>query len=106
MHILNITTLLIILLSPITLKTENKSKLEMITVSNDNLSEWKAKPNGVVSWHEWNDHNLAKEIRKKYDVFGNPTFFVINPEGKIVKKYTGFAEPIFDEMKDIVSGKK
>ncbi len=85
---------------------QNKSKLEMITVSADKLSEWKEKPDGVVSWHEWNDHNLAREIRKKYDVFGNPTFFVINPEGKIVKKYTGFAEQIFDEMKDIVSGKK
>ena len=85
---------------------QNKSKLEMITVSADKLSEWKEKPDGVVSWHEWNDHNLAREIRKKYDVFGNPTFFVINPEGKIVKKYTGFAEQVFDEMKDIVSGKK
>ena len=85
---------------------QNKSKLEMITVSADKLSEWKEKPDGVVSWHEWNDHNLAREIRKKYDVFGNPTFFVINPEGKIVNKYTGFAEQIFDEMKDIVSGKK
>ena len=85
---------------------QNKDKIEMITVSDDKLSEWKDKPNGAVSWHEWNDHNLAREIRKKYDVFGNPTFFVINPEGKIVKKYVGFAEQVFDEMKDIVSGKK
>ena len=85
---------------------QNKSKLEMITVSNDKLSEWKEKPNGEVSWHEWNDHNLAREIRKKYDVFGNPTFFVINPEGKIVKKYKGFAEQVFEEMKEIISKKK
>ena len=85
---------------------QNKDKIEMITVSDDKLSEWKDKPNGEVSWHEWNDHNLAREIRKKYDVLGNPTFFVINSEGKIVKKYVGFAEQVFDEMKDIVSGKK
>ena len=85
---------------------QNKSKLEMITVSNDNLSEWKAKPNGVVNWHEWNDHNLAREIRKKYDVLGNPTFFIINSEGKIVKKHVGFAEQVFDEMKEIISKKK
>ena len=85
---------------------QNKDKIEMITVSDDKLSEWKEKPNGEVSWHEWNDHNLAREIRKKYDVLGNPTFFVINSEGKIVKKYVGFAEQVFDEMKDIVSGKK
>ena len=85
---------------------ENKDKFEMITVSNDRLSEWKKKPGGVVSWHEWNDHKFAVDIRSKYDVLGNPTFFVINPEGKIVKKYVGFAEQFFDEMKDIVSGKK
>ena len=85
---------------------QNKDKIEMITVSNDKLSEWKEKPNGEVSWHEWNDHNLAREIRKKYDVLGNPTFFVINSEGKIVKKYVGFAEQVFDEMKEIISKKK
>ena len=85
---------------------QNKSKLEMITVSNDNLSEWKAKPNGVVNWHEWNDHNLAREIRKKYDVLGNPTFFVITPEGKIVKKLEGFNEGRIEEMKEIISKKK
>ena len=85
---------------------QNKDKIEMITVSDDKLSEWKEKPNGEVSWHEWNDHNLAREIRKKYDVLGNPTFFVINSEGKIVKKYVGFAEQVFDEMKEIISKKK
>ena len=85
---------------------QNKDKIEMITVSNDKLSEWKEKPNGEVSWHEWNDHNLAREIRKKYDVLGNPTFFVINSEGKIVKKYVGFAEQEFEEMKEIISKKK
>ena len=85
---------------------QNKDKIEMITVSNDKLSDWKKKPNGVVSWHEWNDHKLATDISKKYDVQAIPTFFVVTPEGKIIKKYVGFSEQIFDEMKDIVSGKK
>ena len=85
---------------------QNKDKIEMITVSNDNLSEWKAKPNGVVSWHEWNDHNLAREIRKKYDVQGIPTFIIINSEGKIVKKLEGFGEGRIEEMKEIISKKK
>lgn len=85
---------------------QNKDKIEMITVSNDKLSDWKKKPNGVVSWHEWNDHKRATDISKKYDVQAIPTFFVVTPEGKIVKKYVGFSEQIFDEMKDIVSGKK
>ena len=85
---------------------QNKDKIEMITVSDDKLSEWKDKPNGEVSWHEWNDHNLAREIRKKYDVLGNPTFFVINSEGKIVKKLEGFNEGRIEEMKEIISKKK
>ena len=85
---------------------QNRDKLEMITVSEDKLSEWKKKTLGEVSWHEWNDHKLAADIRKKYDVQAIPTFFVITPEGKIVKKYVGFSDQMFDEMKDIVSGKK
>ena len=85
---------------------QNKDKVEMITISEDKLSEWKKKPLGEVSWHEWNDHNLAANIRKKYEVQGIPTFFVITPDGKIVKKFDGFYEARIDEMKDIVSGKK
>ena len=83
-----------------------KGKFEMITISEDKLSDWKKKPDGAVSWHEWNDHNLAVDIRKKYDVQGIPTFFIVNSEGKIVKKYVGFAEQVFDEMKEIISKKK
>ena len=83
-----------------------KDKFEMITISEDKLSEWKKKPDGEVSWHEWNDHNLAVDIRKKYDVQAIPTLFIINSEGKIVKKYVGFTEQTFNEMKDLVSGKK
>ena len=83
-----------------------KDKFEMITISEDKLSEWKKKPDGEVSWHEWNDHNLAIDIRKKYDVQAIPTFFIINSEGKIVKKYVGLTEQTFNEMKDLVSGKK
>ena len=85
---------------------QKKDKFEMITVSEDKLSEWKEKPNGEVSWHEWNDHNLAIDIRKKYNVDAIPTFFVITPEGKIVKKLEGFTEGRIDEMKEIISGKK
>lgn len=85
---------------------QNKNKFEMITISEDKLSEWKKKPLGEVSWHEWNDHNLAIDIRKKYDVQAIPTFFVVTPEGKIIKKYVGFSEQLLDEMKDIISGKK
>ena len=85
---------------------QNKGKLELVTVSVDKLSEWKKKPLGEVSWHEWNDHNLAIDIQKKYDVQGIPTFIIINSEGKIVKKLEGFNEGRIEEIKNIVFGKK
>ena len=85
---------------------QNKDKVEIITISEDKLSEWKKKPLGEVSWHEWNDHNMAIDIQKKYDAQGTPTFIIINPEGKIVKKLVGFNEARIDEIKDIISGKK
>ena len=66
-----------------------KDKFEMITISADKLSEWKKKPFGDVSWHEWNDHNLAIDIKKKYDIFGYPTFIIIDSEGKILSKGLG-----------------
>jgi thiol-disulfide isomerase/thioredoxin len=66
-----------------------KDKFEMITISADKLSEWKKKPFGDVSWHEWNDHNLAIDIKKKYDIFGYPTFIIIDSEGKILSKGIG-----------------
>lgn len=66
-----------------------KDKFEIITISADKLSEWKKKPFGEVSWHEWNDHNLAIDIRKKYDIFGYPSFIIIDSEGKILSKGIG-----------------
>ena len=83
-----------------------KDKFEMITISTDRLFTWKKKPVGEVSWHEWNDHNMAKDIKRKYGDQGIPAFFVINSEGKIVKKYVGFAEKFIEEMKEIISKKK
>ena len=68
---------------------QHKDKFEMITISADKLSEWKKKPFGEVSWHEWNDHNLAIDIRKKYDIFGYPSFIIIDSEGKILSKGIG-----------------
>ena len=63
-----------------------KDKFEMITVSTDQLSEWKKKPVGVVSWHEWNDHQLASDIIREYKIKGIPTFVIIDSEGKVLSK--------------------
>lgn len=63
-----------------------KDKFEMITISTDRVLEWKKKPVGEVSWHEWNDHIMARDIIKKYDIKGIPTFIIIDPKGKILSK--------------------
>lgn len=62
---------------------KHKDRIEMITISQDKESLWKTKPTGEVSWHEWNDHDFAHKISKKYGVNAIPAFFVIDPSGKI-----------------------
>ena len=64
----------------------HKDKFEMITISGDREKPWKQKPYGEVSWHEWNDHNMAHDIKEKYGVIALPTFFIIDSEGKIFRK--------------------
>lgn len=64
---------------------EHKDRFEMITISSDMIKPWKMQES-KVSWHEWNDHKRAKEIGRKYDIKGLPTFFIISPEGKIERK--------------------
>ena len=63
---------------------KHKDRIEMITISQDKESLWKTKPTGEVSWHEWNDHDFAHKISKKYGVNAIPAFFVIDPSGRIL----------------------
>ena len=84
---------------------DNKDKFEMITISTDNETIWKKKPLGEVSWHEWNDHKMAREISLKYGVNAIPTFIIISPEGKIETKSLGF-QAFLDAMKKHASIQK
>ena len=77
----------------------------MITISTDNEKVWKKKPLGEVSWHEWNDHKMAREISLKYGVNAIPTFIIISPEGKIETKSLGF-QAFLDAMKKHASIQK
>lgn len=67
-----------------------KDKFEMITISADRLPDWKKKPLGEVSWHDWNDFKYARDILKKYDVPGFPAFVIIDPDGKVLNECFGF----------------
>ena len=75
-----------------------KDKFEMITISADRLPEWKKKPLGEVSWHDWNDFKLAREILKKYDVPGFPAFVIIDSDGKVLNECFGL-NPFIEALK-------
>lgn len=77
----------------------------MITISTDNEKVWKKKPLGEVSWHEWNDHKMAREISLKYGVMGIPTFIIISPEGKVEKKCIALS-PFFEAMEKYIPAEK
>ena len=84
---------------------ENKDKFEMITISTDKEKVWKKKPLGEVSWHEWNDHNSAYEITRKYGIIAIPSFIKINPNGKIEKKCRTLAG-FFEAMEEYIPAEK
>ena len=58
-------------------------KMELIAISEDAESEWKESDDRKLSYHTWNDHKYASDIKAKYGVSATPTFIIIDPEGKI-----------------------
>ena len=78
-----------------------KDKFEMITISEDIVKTWKKKPVGEVSWHEWNDHNQARDICKAYGVLAIPTFVIIDSDGKVLKKCRAL-NTFIDALKELI----
>ena len=73
----------------------------MITISADRLTDWKKKPLGEVSWHDWNDFKFARDIISKYDVPGFPAFVIIDSDAKVLKKCLGF-NPFLQALKQYI----
>lgn len=61
-----------------------KEQVKMVTISEDPVFLWKDKPMGEVSWNEWNDHDYALNIRRKYGIKQIPSFILIAPSGIII----------------------
>ena len=80
---------------------KHKDKFEMITISGDREKPWKQKPSGEVSWHEWNDHNMAHDIKEKYGIIGIPTFIIIDSNGKVLKKCLAL-NALLDALKEFI----
>lgn len=80
---------------------KHKDKFEMITISGDREKPWKQKPYGEVSWHEWNDHNMGRDINEKYGIIGIPTFIIIDSNGKVLKKCLALPA-LLDALKEFI----
>lgn len=88
---------------------EVKDYLEVVSFSMDKNKEYMEigiKEDDI----KWNVISNMKgyqgEVPITYQVMGIPTFFLISPEGKIVKKYVGFNQERFDEILAIAKGEK
>ena len=83
-----------------------KDKFEMITISADRLPEWKKKPLGEVSWHDWNDFKFAREILKKYDVPGFPAFVIIDSDLQDPPELIPEMLKLWEAGNDVIYGKR
>lgn len=73
-----------------------KNELSVITIAGDaGKATWllgynRDRPTWLSLWDGKGAHS---EISIKYGVYGLPTFVLIDPEGKIVSKWTGYGKP-------------
>ena len=58
-----------------------------------------------MSWYEWNDHKMAREISLKYGVMGIPTFIIISPDGKVQNKCVALFN-FFEALKNYIPAEK
>ena len=84
-----------------------KDDLRIISFSIDkNIQNLKkAAKEDSIRWTLVSDFNgMNGPTPIKYRVRGIPTFYIINPEGEIVKKFVGFSEKHMAEIKEVIRG--
>lgn len=84
--------------------------LSIVSFSIDkNISAWKkASVNDNISWYNVSDYEGEKGgVKTRYGVQAIPTSFLIDKEGEIIKRFTGFDpdKDIIEEIKKIIEGK-
>ena len=84
----------------------NKDKMELVSISQDSEKIWMGE-DSKVSFHEWNDHARSAEPAVTYGVIGNPSFVIVDPDGKILGISAGadFSE-VFKYISDAEIEKK
>ncbi|WP_455666180.1 redoxin domain-containing protein [Phocaeicola sp.] len=70
-----------------------KDKLTIISLSSDTKKTWeRASKEHDMTWENLNDLQGMNGLYAKYGVRGIPSYIFISPEGKVVKKWTGYGE--------------
>lgn len=88
------------------LQENNRAKIDIITFYVDkNIKgfeglEKKHSPNWNILWDK---EGRFSDTYAKYKVNGTPTFYLFSNDGKLVKKYDGYSEDMFQEIEKIIN---
>lgn len=70
----------------------HKDRLAVVSLSIDTKQGWeKASQSHGMSWMNWNELKGSNGLYAKYGVNGIPCYVLISPEGRIQKKWMGYA---------------
>ena len=86
-----------------------KNDLQIVTFSGDQAeSTWKIgyKEYNIPWVSLWNGEGIMGKVPQTYGTDGTPTFILINPEGKIIKKQYGYEEGLLDKILEETIAKK
>lgn len=90
-----------------------KDRLVAVSISVDNEKVWKEhSATEGITWMNLSDKNLNTGIAAKYGVRGIPFFVLLSPDGKVVKKWSGYSKGVIEKYisehiatADVPSGK-
>lgn len=70
----------------------HKDRLAVVSLSVDTKQGWeKASQSHGMTWMNWNELKGSNGLYAKYGVNGIPYYILISPEGRILKKWMGYA---------------
>lgn len=70
-----------------------KDKLTVISLSSDRKKTWeRASKEHEITWENLNDLQGMNGLYAKYGVQGIPSYILISPQGRVVKKWTGYGK--------------
>ena len=90
-----------------------KDRLVAVSISIDNEKVWKEhSASEGITWMSLSDKKLGTGIAAKYGVRGIPYFVLLSPDGKVVKKWSGYSKGLIEKniskhiaTADVPSGK-